>query len=131
MPEARKGVTGIPVCTTCLCASLRSYLYSMLDDNRGQGSCSSARRPCIALFVPEDLQTQAGKSKVESCLLHIKLCIPLRETKATSTQLFWKDLVCQAKGSNTKTDSQKIGRESSPARDKQTHFCPDAGSAPE
>lgn len=99
-----------PLCTTCLQASLQSFLYSMLDDSHGQGSCTNMLRPLIALLVPEDLQSQAGKRKVGSCLLHIKLCIPFGETKAALTQLFWRDLLCQARGNSTKIDSQEIWR---------------------
>lgn len=62
------------------------------------------------------------------CLLHIKLCILFRKTKPGLTQLFCKNLFCQARGSNTKADSQNIGRGVSLAWGKQTHFCPDTCS---
>lgn len=66
---------------THLPALLSSSLYSTLDDSHGRGSYTNMLGLLVALFVPKDLQSQAGREKVESCLLHIKLCIHLEKQK--------------------------------------------------
>ena len=77
----------------------------------------------ITVFISGDQQSQAGKRKVESCLLHMKLC-PFRKTKAALVQLLWKDLFRQASGNNPKTDSQRTGRGFCLARAEVDTFLP-------
>lgn len=68
-------------CTTRLSASLWSFLCSLLDGSHARGGCPHTLGLLIAVFIPEDLRSRAGREEAEPFLLHVKLCFCLEKQR--------------------------------------------------